>query len=259
MTCGVRDPELVELVHEHPRQVELFQRARIGRRVAVGLRVDAGVADEAFERVGAEFLRERCVVSGHARTLSRGRARARSQLRAETDALLATRAGQPRVAGRACCRASCVEMRSTLCFGRSNGATCLDPSARPGLRFACRSTAPGVRPESIVALWTSCHRVGTKRRAFSGSIGVMRSQRPPTARQIYALAAALCEKAGEPFPETLAEASTQLERLRTELGHPAPRLADCPPPRQRTARRGPGRGVEKLASAIAAELAKELR
>ena len=34
----------------------------------------------------------------------------------------------------------------------------------------------------------------------------MRSQGPPTARQIYALAAALCEKTGEPFPETLAEA-----------------------------------------------------
>jgi hypothetical protein len=85
-----------------------------------------------------------------------------------------------------------------------------------------------------------------------------RSQDPPTARQIYALAAALCEKADVPFPETVVEASEQLERLRTELGHPRPLLDDGPrPPRGR--RRAAGRGVEKLASAIAAELAREMR
>ena len=86
----------------------------------------------------------------------------------------------------------------------------------------------------------------------------MRSQSPPTARQVYALAAALCEKTGEPFPATLAEASAQLERLRSELCHPAPHLVDCPPRRRRRRSSG-GRGVEKLASAIAAELAKEMR
>jgi len=50
----------------------------------------------------------------------------------------------------------------------------------------------------------------------------------PTARQIYALAAALCERAGEEFPETREAASELIERLRTENGHPAPRLEDTP-------------------------------
>jgi hypothetical protein len=84
-----------------------------------------------------------------------------------------------------------------------------------------------------------------------------RSQGPPTARQIYALAAALCEKADEPFPETLAEASSQLERLRGELGHPAPHLVDCPPPRPR--RRRFRRGADVLASEVAEQLAAEMR
>jgi hypothetical protein len=83
----------------------------------------------------------------------------------------------------------------------------------------------------------------------------MRSQGPPTARQVYALAAALCERTGEPFPETLAEASTQLERLRTEFGHPAPHLADCPLHRRRSFRRG----RDLLASEVAAHLARELQ
>jgi hypothetical protein len=86
----------------------------------------------------------------------------------------------------------------------------------------------------------------------------MRSQGPPTARQIYALAAALCEKTDEVFPVTLADASAQLERLRLELGHPAPHLVDLPLRRSRR-RRGSGRGVDRLASAIAAELAREMR
>ena len=87
----------------------------------------------------------------------------------------------------------------------------------------------------------------------------MRSQGPPTSRQIYALAAALCEKNDESFPETLAQASTQLERLRRELGHPAPHLADCPPRSRR--RRGSELGLrtDHLASVIAAELAREIR
>jgi hypothetical protein len=61
------------------------------------------------------------------------------------------------------------------------------------------------------------------------------SQRP-TVRQIYALAAALCERMGEEFPETRTEASEVIERLRTENGHPAPRLEDSPPLRPRRRR-----------------------
>ncbi len=55
----------------------------------------------------------------------------------------------------------------------------------------------------------------------------------PTVRQIYALAGALCERMGETFPATRAEASTAIERLRTENGHPAPRLEDMRPPCRR--------------------------
>jgi hypothetical protein len=50
--------------------------------------------------------------------------------------------------------------------------------------------------------------------------------RKPTVRQIYALAAALAERLGEEFPPTAAQASELIERLRTEGGHPAPRLED---------------------------------
>jgi hypothetical protein len=85
----------------------------------------------------------------------------------------------------------------------------------------------------------------------------MRSQAPPTTRQVYALAAALCEKLDEPFPETIAEASAQLERLRTELGHPAPHLVDCPPPWRRSG--SWRRGRDLLASEIADVLAREMR
>jgi hypothetical protein len=62
---------------------------------------------------------------------------------------------------------------------------------------------------------------------------------PPTARQVYALAAALCERMGEEFPETRLAASETIERLRIENGHPAPRLEDVPrePRRRRRSRR----------------------
>ena len=53
-------------------------------------------------------------------------------------------------------------------------------------------------------------------------------ERKPTVRQVYALAAALCERAGEEFPETSDGASELIERLRIENGHPAPRLEDTP-------------------------------
>ena len=89
----------------------------------------------------------------------------------------------------------------------------------------------------------------------------MHEEALPTARQIYALAAALCERMGEEFPETRAAASATIERLRIENGHPAPRLEDVPfvRARARRRRRRGQNGTEKLASAIAAQLAEELR
>jgi hypothetical protein len=80
-----------------------------------------------------------------------------------------------------------------------------------------------------------------------------------TVRQIYALAAALCERAGEEFPETREAASELIERLRIEAGHPAPRLEDVPfRPRLRQRRRQ-RRDSDGRASAAAAELAREMR
>ena len=80
----------------------------------------------------------------------------------------------------------------------------------------------------------------------------------PTVRQIYALAAALCERAGEEFPESRDAASELIERLRIENGHPAPALSDVPLPPRR-GRRHRGGGADKLARRIAAEVARELR
>jgi hypothetical protein len=71
----------------------------------------------------------------------------------------------------------------------------------------------------------------------------MRPNGKPTVRQVYALAAALCERAGEEFPESRDAASELIERLRIENGHPAPRLEDVPF-RPRDGRRGAG-GVAK--------------
>jgi hypothetical protein len=81
--------------------------------------------------------------------------------------------------------------------------------------------------------------------------------RKPTIRQIYALAAALCEQAGEEFPSTREDASTLIERIRIENGHPSPRLEDTAyrEPRTRSRRSRD----ERLASEAARELARELR
>jgi hypothetical protein len=67
----------------------------------------------------------------------------------------------------------------------------------------------------------------------------------PTVRQVYALAAALCERAGEEFPETREDASELIERLRIESGHPAPRLEDVPY-RPQGRRRGASRVAKEL-------------
>jgi hypothetical protein len=69
--------------------------------------------------------------------------------------------------------------------------------------------------------------------------------RKPTVRQVYALAAALCERAGEEFPETGEAAAELIERLRVENGHPAPRLEDVPL-RARGRRRGANRVAKEL-------------
>ncbi len=56
----------------------------------------------------------------------------------------------------------------------------------------------------------------------------------PTVRQVYALAAVLCELVDEEFPQTREQASDLIERFRRELGHPHPRLEDTPErPRRR--------------------------
>jgi hypothetical protein len=86
----------------------------------------------------------------------------------------------------------------------------------------------------------------------------------PTVRQVYALAAALCERGGEAFPGTFDEASELIERLRLESGHPAPRLEDVllrPRRRRGRWRRRGGRdwGDDRRASDAAAELVREMR
>jgi hypothetical protein len=85
----------------------------------------------------------------------------------------------------------------------------------------------------------------------------MRPDGKPTVRQIYALAAALCERTGEEFPETRDAASELIERLRIENGHPAPRLEDVPfRPRGRRRERSPD---EHASSRAASELAREMQ
>ena len=81
----------------------------------------------------------------------------------------------------------------------------------------------------------------------------------PTVRQVYALAAALCERTGEEFPATREDASAAIERIRLEIGHPEPRLEETPPSRRTRNPRRAGRGTRKLARAIAAEVARQLR
>lgn len=72
----------------------------------------------------------------------------------------------------------------------------------------------------------------------------------PTIRQIYALAAALCERMGEEFPEDRNAASELIERLRIENGHPAPRREDTPPRPRRLRARPPPRGASLRAASF---------
>jgi hypothetical protein len=84
----------------------------------------------------------------------------------------------------------------------------------------------------------------------------MRPDGKPTVRQVYALAAALCERTGEEFPETREAASEVIERVRVENGHPAPRLEDVPVRPRRRGRKPPD---EQAASRVASELGRELQ
>ena len=79
-----------------------------------------------------------------------------------------------------------------------------------------------------------------------------------TVRQVYAVAAALCERAGEEFPETRDAASDLIERLRTENGHPAPRLEDVPVRRGARGRR-PRPRDERMRGRAADDLVREMR
>jgi hypothetical protein len=85
----------------------------------------------------------------------------------------------------------------------------------------------------------------------------------PTVRQVYALAAALCERSGEAFPDTFDRASELIERLRLEIGHPQPRLSDVLLASRRRRRRRRGRrrfagNPDRRASEVAAELLREM-
>jgi hypothetical protein len=114
----------------------------------------------------------------------------------------------------------------------------------------------------------SCRSFGADaeqtRNPFSGLIALVQTvEGKPTVRQVYALAAALCERTGEEFPETSDGASELIERLRIEIGHPAPRREDTPLRARRRGRAGRsggrGGGTDRLASAIAKKLAEEMR
>ena len=52
----------------------------------------------------------------------------------------------------------------------------------------------------------------------SPSITFRRPEAPPTFKQVYAIARELCEQVGEEWPETRAQASELIVRLRQEAG-----------------------------------------
>jgi hypothetical protein len=56
-----------------------------------------------------------------------------------------------------------------------------------------------------------------------------RPPRKPSVRQVFALAAVLCEREGLEFPDTRDAASELIEQLRREAGHPRPRREDTEP------------------------------
>ena len=103
------------------------------------------------------------------------------------------------------------------------------------------------------------HEYVTHLREILCSNGRMGRDGKPTVRQVYALAAELCERAGEEFPGTWQAASELIERLRVENGHPQPRLEDVPFRPRRGRGWGRGGGGDGRASVVAAGLAREMR
>jgi len=73
--------------------------------------------------------------------------------------------------------------------------------------------------------------VGSAARETAAGTRIRNPGAAPTVRQVYALAGVLCERLGEEWPATRADASAVIERLRVETGHPSPRLEDCRPGR----------------------------
>jgi hypothetical protein len=65
----------------------------------------------------------------------------------------------------------------------------------------------------------------------------MRTDAPPTVKQVYALAAVLCQMVDEEFPKDRENASQLIERFRRALGHPNPRLDESPRRRTRAGAR----------------------
>jgi hypothetical protein len=66
-------------------------------------------------------------------------------------------------------------------------------------------------------------------RDLSRTAATMPARKPPkkpSVRQVFALAAVLCEREGLEFPATRDAASELIERLRLETGHPRPRRED---------------------------------
>jgi len=99
---------------------------------------------------------------------------------------------------------------------------------------AARSSRCGWRMRSACS--RSCptgRSPGTNRHTFGANGGSAPRHDPcvrrPTVRQIYALAAALCTKVDEPWPETSRDASELIGKLRREIGHPHPELGRSPP------------------------------
>jgi hypothetical protein len=85
----------------------------------------------------------------------------------------------------------------------------------------------GAATDSALFVAESAHGVRLPCASMNGMEAPARlGDRRPTVRQVYALAAALCERLGEEFPTSGADASELIERLRRANGHPAPALED---------------------------------
>lgn len=94
-----------------------------------------------------------------------------------------------------------------------------------GTRLPTQGGELGTRAR-VDHLTRSWHTLG---QPLAALIATVKNEGKPTVRQVYALAAALCERLGEEVPASRADASELIECLRTENGHPAPKLDDARP------------------------------